>query len=43
MQDASGNGVTGTVDGNSEVGAGGIDDDGSLDPAAKYNRSVWDD
>jgi hypothetical protein len=43
MQAASGNGVTGT--GAVEIGEGGIDEEGNLDPAAKDfgNRSVWDD
>ena len=44
MQGASvNNGVTGTVDGESAIGSGGVDEDGTMDPAAKFNRSVWDD
>lgn len=41
----SGNGVTGVFEDDDKVNEGGIDDDGSLDPAAKdfSNRSVWDD
>ena len=43
MQVASGNGVTGT--GDAEIGSGGIDEGGTMDPDAKVfdNRSVWDD
>ena len=43
MQAASGNGVTGT--GAAELGSGGIDEDGTIDPDAKAfgNSSVWDD
>ena len=45
MQDASGNGVSGTVDGGPAIGSGGIDEDGTIDPESKAfgSRSVWDD
>ncbi len=45
MAATSGNGVTGVFEDDDKVGEGGIDDTGSLDPAAKTfgNRSVWDD
>ena len=44
MQDTS-PGVTGTVDNNDEIGNGGVDEDGELDPDAKWynNNSVWDE
>ena len=44
MQTAS-PGVTGTVDGNPEIGNGGVDEDGSMDPDAKpvHFQSVWDE
>lgn len=43
MQDASGNGVTGT--GAADIGSGGYDNEGEKDPDAKAfgSRSVWDD
>ena len=43
MQDASGNGITGT--GDAELGSGGTDEGGTMDPDAKTfgHRSVWED
>jgi len=37
--------VTGSIDGGDGPGNGGVDDDGTLDPAAKGfdTHSVWDD
>ncbi|MBR5697581.1 MAG: hypothetical protein IKX44_03020 [Prevotella sp.] len=46
MQSASGgSGATGEMNGETIIGDGGIDDDGSLDPDAKIfgTHSVWDD
>lgn len=45
LMQAASPGVTGTVNGDVQIGNGGVDEDGSMDPDAKpyHFQSVWDE
>ena len=35
--------IKASINGKEEMGYGGVDDDGTLDPASRRRRNVWDE